>query len=79
MPRRKVIASPALRNAPRSTDTNMTVSQLIERLRRHDPDAEVYVETRQCRNGTKEELTSVRKLCERELSDEGIESGVVLE
>ena len=57
----------------------MKVSELIKRLRRHDPSAEVYIETRQCLEGTKEELGSVRKLRERELNEEGIESGVVLE
>ena len=57
----------------------MIVSELIKRLRRCDPGAEVYIETRQCLEGTKEELSSVRKLRERELNEEGIESGVVLE
>lgn len=57
----------------------MNVSELIKRLRRCDPGAEVYIETRQCLEGTKEEVGTVRKLRERELNDEGIESGIVLE
>ena len=57
----------------------MKVEELIKRLRRCDPGADVYIETRQCLEGTKEELGSVRKLRERELNEEGIESGVVLE
>ena len=57
----------------------MKVEELIKRLRRCDPGADVYIETRQCLEGTKEELGSVRKLRERELNEEGIESVVVLE
>ena len=58
----------------------MKVSELIKRLRRCDPGAEVYVETRQCLEGTKEEIGVVRKLRENEMEDGLLEwPGVVLE
>ena len=58
----------------------MSVSELIKKLRRFDPGAEVYIETRQCLEGTKEEIGRVRKLREKELEDGLLEwPGVVLE
>ena len=58
----------------------MKVPELIKRLRRCDPGAEVYVETRQCLEGTKEEIVAVRKLRENEMEDGLLEwPGVVLE
>lgn len=40
----------------------MTVKQLIAKLQRLDPQAEVYIETRQCLEGTKEHAVTVRKV-----------------
>lgn len=57
----------------------MKVSKLIKRLSLCDPDAEVYIETHQCIEGTKEEVVRVRKLNDSELDEENIESGVVIE
>lgn len=58
----------------------MKVSELIARLRWFDPDAEVYVETHQCLEGTKEGIATVRKLREKEMEDGLLEwPGVVLE
>lgn len=58
----------------------MKVAELIKRLRRHDPAAEVYVETRRCLEGTQEPIITVRKLREKELEDGLLEwPGVVLE
>ncbi len=58
----------------------MTVSELIKKLRRFDPGAEVYIETRQCLEGTKSEIYTVRKLREKEHEIAALEwPGVVLE
>jgi hypothetical protein len=58
----------------------MTVKELVTKLHRFDPDAEVYVETRRCLEGTKEEIRIVRKLRKKEHEDSALEwPGVVLE
>lgn len=58
----------------------MKAQELIRRLQRYAPDAEVYIETRQCSEGTKEEITRVRKLRDSESNDGMLElPGIVIE